>query len=442
MSGSASPSSRRTFVRDSGLSVAAAGWLAGRSTAGRAASAADTLRIALVGCGGRGVGVANEFRSLAGCELVAACDPDAARLEAARSRLEVDRGVADLRRVLDEPGIDAVIIATPDHWHAPAAILALAAGKHVYVEKPCSHNVREGRLLVAAAERAGRVVQHGTQSRSNPFIAGGVQLLREGLIGDVLVAKAWNVQRRDAIGRTQPSAPPAGFEYDLWVGPAEMTPFRSNCHHYTWHWWHNFGTGDAGNDGVHELDLARWGLGVETHPARITASGTKLFFDDDQEFPDTQTAVFDYPGEGRFGTARQLLWEMRIWSPNFPMNVDNAVEFYGTNGRMLLSKRGKLEVRDARNTKIENPRPSTPPPLAATNHAQDFIAAIRQSRPPQADIATGHLSASLAHLANVATRVGRTLEFDPVSETIAGDPEADALLGRRYRDGGHWAVPG
>jgi len=435
------PASRRTFLQDAGLTLAATGALAGGATSGRTMAAADRLRIALVGCGGRGVGVAGEFRALPGCKVVAVCDPDAGRLDAARSRLEVGRGEADLRRILDDDRIDAVIVATPDHWHAPAAILALAAGKHVYVEKPCSHNVREGRLLVEAAARSGRVVQHGTQSRSNPFIAGGVQLLREGIIGDVLVAKAWNVQRRDNIGHTQPSAPPAGFDYDLWVGPAEMTSFRTNCHHYTWHWWHNFGTGDAGNDGVHELDLARWGLGVETHPTRITGSGTKLYFDDDQEFPDTQTVVFDYPGDG-VGTARQLLWEMRIWSTTYPSNVDNAVEFYGTKGKMLLSKRGKLEVRDERNKVIENPQPVTPPPLAATNHAQDFVDAIRQSRPPQADIAAGHLSASLAHLANLATRVGRSLTFDPATESIAGDAEAQALLGRKYRDGGHWAVPG
>jgi hypothetical protein len=158
---------------------------------------------------------------------------------------------------LDDPSIDAVTIATPDHWHTPAAILAMEAGKHVYVEKPCSHNLREGRLLVEASARTGKIVQHGTQARSSTGFREAVQMLRDGVIGDVLIARAWNIQRRSNIGHAQPSDPPAGFDYDLWVGPAPMLPFQANRHHYTWHWWYNFGTGDLGNDDEANSLLAR-----------------------------------------------------------------------------------------------------------------------------------------------------------------------------------------
>ena len=266
--------------------------------------------------------------------------------------------MTDLRRVLDDQSVDAVVVATPDHWHAPAAILACEAGKHVYVEKPQSHNLRESRLLLDAARRNQVVVQHGTQSRSNPLIAGAVQMLREGVIGDVLVAKAWNIQRRGNIGHEQPSEPPAGVDYDTWVGPAEFVPFQKNRFHYHWHWWYNFGTGDIGNDGTHEIDYARWGLGVEGLPATATGLGGKYFFDDDQEFPDTATCTFEWPGDGRVGSRRQLIFEMRLWSTNYPFNCDSGAEFYGTAGRMLVSKRGKAGgLRRARTGGLTTPGP-------------------------------------------------------------------------------------
>ena len=332
------------------------------------------------------------------------------------------------------------MIATPDHWHAPAAILACEAGKHVYVEKPQSHNLRESRLLLDAARRNNVVVQHGTQSRSAPLIAGAVQMLREGLIGDVLVAKAWNIQRRANIGHQQPSDPPPGVDYDAWVGPAEFVPFQQNRFHYNWHWWYNFGTGDIGNDGTHEIDYTRWGLGVEGLPATATALGGKYYFDDDQQFPDTATCAFEWPSDGTVGNRRQLIFEMRIWSKNYPFNCDSGAEFYGTAGRMMLSKRGKLEVYDDRNKRIENAEPKQRPELIE-NHQLDFLDAIRSGRKPNADVAHGHDSVALVHLANVAVRLGRSLELDPHQERIVGDEEANGLLSRTYREGGHWAVP-
>jgi predicted dehydrogenase len=427
---------RRSFLLSTSAAVAAASLSRG-STAHAAPS--ETVRVGLIGCGGRGPGVAQNFAKSEGAKVVAVCDPDSNRLGKVAERFSAELAVGDFRRLLDDKSIDAVIVATPDHWHAPAAILACEAGKHVYVEKPCSHNLREGRLLVEAAKRNRSIVQHGTQSRSNPLIIQAIKLLRDGAIGDVLIAKAWNVQRRANIGRMQPSQPPAGVDYDTWVGPAEMVPFQKNRFHYNWHWWHNFGTGDAGNDGAHELDIARWGLGVETHPTRIIGLGGKYFHDDDQEFPDTQTVVFEYPGDGRVGSQRQLVWEMRLWSTNYPFNVDTGVEFYGTKGRLFASKRGKLEVFGERNERIATPKPTEPAQEHA--HQQDLIDAVKAGRKPNAEIEIGHLSASLCHLANISTRIARTVQFDPAREQVVGDDQAAALLSRKYRTEGHWAVP-
>ena len=435
---------RRTFLKQSGLGLAGTVALNWTTASARAAGSNEKVNLGVIGGGGRGSGVARQFAGEQDCEVTYVCDPDSKRAGRLADSLKGVRGnraprvVTDLRKVLEDKSVDAVLVATPDHWHAPAAILACNAGKHVYVEKPCSHNVREGRLLVEAARRNKRVVQHGTQSRSMRLVADGIQMLREGIIGDVLIAKAWNVQRRGNIGHAKPSKPPSHVDYEMWLGPAPFVPFQANRFHYSWHWWYDFGTGDTGNDGVHEIDYARWGLGVKTHPSRVSALGGKYFFDDDQQFPDTQQIAFEYPGDGKIGNKRMLIWEMRIWSPNHPFNIDNGAEFYGTKGRMLLTKRGKIEVNDERKRRVDPKLKGEPASLHS--HHVDFLDAIRTGRRPNADIEIGHLSATLCHLGNIATRVGRTLEFDPAKEQIPGDDEANALLGRKYRDG-HWAVP-
>jgi predicted dehydrogenase len=409
----------------------------------KAAAASDRLTIGILGCGGRGSGLARLFANRA--DIAYVCDPDESRRNQVREKVNARHAVSDLRRVLDDKSVDAVIVATPEHWHAPAAILACEAGKHVYVEKPCSHNVREGRLMIEAARRTKRVMQVGTQSRSDPLIAGAIQMLREGVIGDVLVAKAWDVQRRANIGRQKPSDPPPGVDYDMWVGPAEFVPFQANRFHYHWHWWYNFGVGGLGGDGPHEVDYARWGLGVETHPTTIVGLGSKYYFDDDQEFPDSGTVVAEWPGDGQVRHKRQFIFELRIWSPNYPYGVDSGAEYYGTNGKMFLSKRGKLEILDEKNKPIVA-QPKAPPPLFnegsdITNHIADFLDAVKTGRRPSGDIESGHLSSSLVHLGNLAMRVGRSLRFDPRTEQIVGDKEANALLSRKYRKGGHWAIP-
>ena len=411
-----------------GVGAAAATW----SQALRADRANDRVRLGVIGCGQRG----RWFYDRA--DYV--CDPDRTRLAVAakKSGLDSSHVVTDMRRILDDPDIDAVVITTPDHWHAPAAILACEAGKHVYVEKPCSHSFREAQLLLKAARRNNVVVQHGTQQRSTPFTVEAIQMLHDGIIGDVLVAKAWNIQRRKNIGHLQPSAAPSEVDYDLWVGPAEMVPFQSNRFHQDWHWWYNFGTGDIGNDGAHEMDYARWGLGVNGMPTRVVALGGKYFFDDDQQFSDTATCVFEYPGDGSVGSMRQLVFELKLWSRNYPLNCDSGAEFFGTKGKMYLSKRGKLRVVDESNQVIVERKKESSKKL---EHLDDFVDAIRNSRRPSADILEGLRSVAPIHLANIAIRTGRSIDFDVATNKIKGDDEANRLLTRTYRKGGHWATP-
>jgi predicted dehydrogenase len=435
-----SETERREFLRDAGAFVTGALAL-GPAAAARAAGAEERVVIGIIGPGGMGTTLLKSFASRKDAVVAWVCDVDGDRLDRAVKEAESagklkPQASKDLRRVLDDRAVDAVVIATPDHWHGPATLLALGAGKHVYVEKPCCHNIREGRLMVEAARRAGKAVQVGTQSRSAPYLRRAMELLRDGAIGEVIAAKAWNSQLRGNIGHVKPSSPPANLDFDQWVGPAPLVPYRSNLLHASWRWFHSFGCGDMGNDGVHDIDIARWGLGAGIHPTSAAALGGKYFFDDDQEFPDTQYVVFEYAG-GPSGRKRQLVFEQRIWSPYVQEGHENGNAFYGTKGMMILGKHAGWQLFGPKNELREKVDGS----LDGSLHHADFLDAVRTGRRPNADIEEGHLSATLVHLGNIATRVGRVLRFDPASEKIIGDEEADRMVRRTYREG-HWAVPG
>ncbi|MBI1348083.1 gfo/Idh/MocA family oxidoreductase [bacterium] len=427
---------RRSFLGQS-MAVATSAFL---SSAHAADSPANRVTIALIGCGGMGN---NHLRSLVqrpDVHLKYLCDCDSERLAASAKAVESQlrstvQTVPDMRLILDDPEVQAVWIATPDHWHAPATLLALQAGKHVYVEKPCSHNVREGRLMLDAARSANRVVQVGTQSRSSAHIIEAMQALKSGMIGDVLIAKAWNSQLRGNIGKTEPTEPPSRLDYQSWLGPVPYRPYRKNMLPGVWRFWRDFGAGDIGNDGVHEIDIARWGLGVTTHPDTVSGLGSKFFFDDDQEFPDTYYTVAEYQTGGQPGQIRQLIYEQRDWSPYHQEGGENGNAFYGTKGQLILQKASGFKVYGPRN-KLLLERTGAPDLVA---HHTNFLECVRSGARPNGDIEEGHLSATLCHLSNITTRTRRTVRFDPKSETIVDDAEAQTMLTREYRD--HWATP-
>lgn len=430
---------RRRFLR----TTAAAGATALSAPALlRSETRSDPFRLAMIGPGGMGM---NHVRTLCQRKDVAfrwVIDAEADRAAQAAKTIgeltgQTPRTGQDLRRALEDPAVEACFMATPDHWHAPGAILAADAGKHVYVEKPCSHNLREGRLMIEAAARNGIHLQVGTQSRSTAHVRQIVEKIRSGIIGEVLVAKAWNSQKRADQGRQPASEPPGNLDYELWLGPVPAVPFRKTYHPAHWRWFFHFGSGDFGNDGVHDIDIARWGLGVETHPARIQGMGDKLFFEDDQEWPDTLYCAFDYELPG--GRKRQLIYEQRIWSPYVQEGHENGCAWYGTEGMIVGGKARGWQIFGPKNRLIES---LTEGGADLAAHHENFLGAIRAGKAGaelNAGIATNHLSSSLCHLGNIAARTGRTLVFDGERETIVGDEEASRLLRRDYRE--HWAAP-
>jgi predicted dehydrogenase len=410
--------------------------VAGAALSRLQAAANDKVNIGMIGVGGRGRGLTGQFVQQSDVNVTYLCDADQASLE--RANRVLDRAgkpkpanVTDMRRLFDAKDVDAVVIATPDHWHAPATILACDAGKDVYVEKPAAHNIREGRLMVEAARRNGRIVQVGTQARSRPSTIAGIELARSGKIGKVIMAKAWNVQLRENIGHKDDSPVPDGVDYELWLGPAPWIPFNENRFHYKWHWHWHFGTGDAGNDGAHQLDIARWALG-QNYPATASGMGGKFFFDDDQQTPDTMNVTFDYG-------AQALIWEMRTWNRYGLEGQDNGVAVYGTDASVQIGRwnggRWGYKLFDGEGKLVEHNDAGD----EGDDHIRNFVDCMRSRKLPNADIGIGHLSALHCHLANIVARTGRTIPFDQESENIPTDAAANAFVRRTYRQ--HWATP-
>lgn len=418
---------RRVFV---GASMT--GLMAGQV---KAVAANDKINVAMIGVGGRGRGLMSGVARQPTANLTHICDVDTASIERAQAALQKGGAPAakvyrDMREVLADKSIDAVVIATPDHWHAPAAILAVNAGKDVYVEKPASHNIREGRLMIDAARHTGKLIQVGTQSRSRPSTRRAIEFIRSGKIGKVLCAKAWNVQLRDHIGHKPDGPVPEGVDYEGWLGPAPWIPFNENRFHYKWHWHWHFGTGDAGNDGAHQIDIARWALG-ESYPLSASGSGRKLFFDDDQQTPDTMNVTFDYKD-------KSMIWEMRIWNPYGMDSIDNGVAVYGTDGMVHIGRWNRVwgyKVFDTKGKEISFDRETS----RTEGHMENFLECIRSRKLPNADIGESHISAIHCHLANIVSRVGRNVKFDAENEIVKNDTEANLYVKRRYRP--HWATP-
>ncbi len=410
--------------------------LASRAVRGLA-SPNDTVRIGVIGCGGRGQSHVDAWTRLPNVEIVALCDVDESHVADKLKRLE-SKGApkpatyVDARKLLDDKTIDAVSIASPNHWHTLQTIWACQAGKDVYVEKPCSHNVFESQQIVAAARKYDRIVQQGSQSRSSPALQEAVDRMRKGELGEVYMSRGLCFKWRDTIGRTPASPVPEGVDYDLWTGPAPKRAFTKNRFHYNWHWFWDTGNGDLGNQGIHEVDIARWGLGV-THPTKVSAIGGKFMFEDDQETPNTLTAAWEFDVNG---VTRMMNFEVRHWITNHEAGINgekpgNTIgnEFYGAKGYLVIDNYNKYWSFLG---KDQQPGPSA---THGDDHWANFIGAVRSRRREDltAEIAEGALSCDLMHLANISYRVGRTIQWDARTRTCVGDAEANRLLTRDYR---------
>ncbi|MHC4180094.1 MAG: Gfo/Idh/MocA family protein [Planctomycetota bacterium] len=392
----------------------------------------EDVRVACVGIRGRGRSHMHGLESASGSKVVALCDVDPPILGSRAAEMEKRTGrkvkrFADYRKLLEDRQIDAVTIATPNHTHGLIAVAAMQAGKDVYVEKPCSHNVWEGRQLVAAARKHNRICQHGTQGRSSPALCEAIAKLHEGVIGEVHTARAVSFKWRPAVGPAPEEPVPPGVDYDLWLGPARKRPFSRHRFHYHWRWHWDYGNGDLGNQGVHEIDLARWGLGVGL-PGKIRSTGRKFMFDDAGETPGRLITTFDFPRE-----AKTLVFESRDWigeherSSAGPPGAE-GVTFYGSEGCMHARY---FEYATYLGRNLE----AGPSGKGAPNEYERFIAGVRSRRHEDlgADIEDGHLSSALCHLGNIAYRLGRTVCFDPETETFPGDHRVGAMLSREYR---------
>jgi len=418
---------RRHFLGNAALSGAAAGLALNTIKTAHAKSPSDQVVVGVMGLS-RGASLANRFAKQAGVQVKYVCDIDSKRAETCAESVAGAAGkapqvIGDFRRILDDKSVDVLVCAAPNHWHAPATILACAAGKHVYVEKPCSHNPNEGELMVEASRRHNRAVQMGTQRRSGPGWQQAISKLKAGAIGRIYLVRAWYTSARGSIGHGTPVAVPSHVDYDLWQGPAPRRPYLSNVVHYNWHWRWHWGNGELGNNGVHTLDLCRWGLDVD-YPTRVTSSGGRYHWDDDQETPDTHTVCYEFAGE------RQITWT----GTSCNKHSSGFIAFYGDRGTMEVDSVGSHVTYDKGDKRIEEVKSDS---LGDTEHVTNFLAAIRNDKPRElnAEIAEGHKSTLLCHLGNISQRTGRTLECDPANGHILNDEQAMGLWAREYEPG-------
>lgn len=421
--------SRRNFIAQTGSAVLAAGMAA--SPAGAAEESAppsERLGVGFMGLRNQGRLNMLGFLETGEADVAALCDVDenvidsvAAECSKHPNNKRPPRHYTDFRRMLEDPDVDAVCISTPDHWHAIALIMACEAGKDVYVEKPLSWCIAEGRAMVNAARKHRRIVQVGNYQRSGQHFFDAVELLRSGRLGAIPLAKAWITHLRADIGNPPDGPVPERVDYDLWLGPAPERPFNPNRFHYNWHWYWDYGTGEMGNWGAHWLDVVRWGLDLDV-PLAACASGGRFQRSDSHETPDTQMVLFDYP-------SRTILWEQWLWSRRYNESMSQGAAFYGSKGTLLINRGGWTLIGEDGKTVEEKGEGSE---LHVVN-IRNFIDCVRTRKMPNSDVEEGHKTAILCHLANISIRTGRKLNFDAASETVRNDPEANAFLSREYR---------
>ena len=439
--------SRRSFLKVAAGALSAAGATAAAGLPAQTASSQDRVaganrrvRVALIGCGGMGTGdLRDMLRS--GAQCVALCDVDDAQSAKVRDLVGRDFSqtpdvvTRDFRQVLDRADIDAVIVATPDHWHALPTVMACEAGKDVYVEKPLSLTIGEGRVMVDVARRQKRVVQMGTQQRSAQHYADAVEYVKSGKLGKIRVVKAWAYQ--DWMGnvpKVPDSEPPATVDYDLWLGPAQKRPFNKNRFHFNFRWYYDYSGGLMTDWGAHMIDVANWGMGVTAPKAAVSVGGKFGFPDDAEETPDTQQALWEYDGFS-------LMWEHATAIGQGPYMRDHGVAFHGNNG-VLVVDRGGWEVlpetesppgQTKRYRMTGEPRRGTGGGDYHLAHVRNFLDCMDSRQAPRSDVEIGHNSMLACHLGNIAFRVGRRVQWDAKAERIVGDDEAQKLVMKPYR---------
>ncbi len=442
--------SRRKFIQQGTLASGAMLWGTNRAWAG----ANNRVRLAVVGIHGMGQNHIKEYLALPDTDVVALCDVDENQFGGVIDRFFTNaspprrkpKTYTDIRLLLEDKDIDAISVVTPNHWHTLASIWAIQAGKHVSVEKPCCHNIFEGLKLVEAAKKYRVLVQDGAEQRSNPCAQTMAKFLQEDGLGEVYMAKGICYKRRKTIGRFEDEPVPRGVDYDLWLGPAQKRPFNKNRFHYNWHWNWDYGNGDMGNQGVHEMDIARWGLGV-TLPTKITAMGGHMMFNDDQQTPNLLHTMFEFANPVGGGEKKKFLqFEVRHWVTNNELNLakpvnDGAGGYMATSsannvGNIFYGSKGCMEKNvNLWQTFMGEKREPGPSGRGEGNHYANFVNAIREPDPLTFNrgIEEGFYSCALVHLGNIAFRLGRSLEFDPATMQFPHDKEANQMLTREYR---------
>jgi predicted dehydrogenase len=403
----------------------------------------ERIRVSVMGVNSRGAALANSFAQQSNCEVAHLCDVDSRALEVCKNGLKKyqdasPNSFSDFRKSLESKDIDALVIAAPDHWHAPAAIIAMQAGKDVYLEKPSSHNPQEGELLIAATRKYKKVVQQGNQRRSYPNVRLGMQEIKDGLIGRPYLGKGWYANQRGSIGTGKISAVPSWLNWDLWQGPAPRKAYKDNLVHYNWHWFWHWGTGEALNNGTHMIDLLRWALDVE-YPTKVSSNGGRYHFQDDWETPDTQIINLD------FKKGVSMTWEGRSCNGR-PIDGSSAgVIIYGEKGSVLFGGGNDYIVYDLKGKMVKEVKASQT--VNATNlsnpsenldfiHIQNFFDGIKNgSDKLHAEIEGGHKSTLLVQLGNIAQRVGQSLNIDDQTGRIINNSEAQKLWSRSYQKG-------
>ena len=402
----------------------------------------EKIRVACMGVNSRGLAVGKNFAHQKNCEVLHVCDVDSRAADIcidAIGKIQSNKPQAtpDFRNALEDKNLDALIVTAPDHWHAPAALLACSAGKHVYLEKPCSHNPNEGEMLVKSAEKHKRVLQMGNQRRSWPNVAGAIAELHAGVIGRPYFAKTWYTNNRASIGIGKETAIPAWLNYDLWQGPAPRKAYKDNLIHYNWHWFWHWGTGEALNNGTHMIDLARWGLNVE-YPTKVNSTGGRYMYQDDWQTPDTQVINLEFENKS------MISWEGRSCNGKSIEANSVGIIFYAEQGSMVIESGNSYKIYDLKNNLVKEVKNnftvdarnlSDPSQNLDALHILNFFDGIRLGTKLNSDIVSGHQSTLLVQLGNISQRVGRSLAINPTNGHILNDKAAMKFWSREYEKG-------